>query len=48
MVNPHKNKILKNIWFKEKEYEKLTDALSGNYTEEVLKIIYEIYSRGDL
>ena len=49
MVNSKKNKILKSIWFQnEKEYKKLKDALDGNYGQEVLDIMYEIYLRGDI
>jgi hypothetical protein len=47
-MNKHKNMILKSIWFKKGELENLKDNIEGNYKEEVFKIIYEIYKRGDL
>lgn len=47
-INPKKNKVMKSFWFKdEKEYRKLIDALEGNFQEEVLNIMFEIYNRGD-
>lgn len=48
MRNLRKNQEMKSIWFKKREYQKLINALEGNFHEEVLNIIYEIWKRGDL
>lgn len=47
-MNSHKDMILKEIWFKQKEYKKLKDALNEGDNTIVLDIIYEIYQRKDL
>lgn len=47
-MNLRKNKEVKDVWFKKKEYKELTDALDANETERVLDIIFAIYRRGDL
>lgn len=47
--NPHKNAVLKNVWFKsEKEYKKLVNALDSADNDKVLDLVYGIYKRGDL
>ena len=48
MVNKHKNMILKSVWFKEGEYDRLVSALDSNDKEGVLDIIWEIHLRKDL
>jgi hypothetical protein len=47
MSNPRKNKILKKIWFKPKEYIDLVSNLQSNQREEVFKILMDAYQRGD-
>lgn len=39
---------LKSIWFKKGEFKKLIHALEGNFSDQIVDIIYDIYKRGDL
>ena len=45
-TNPRKGKISKYVWYEPGEYERLMDALDGNYNDEILNIIHD-YKRGD-
>jgi len=47
-INCHKGMELKQIWFKSGEFKRLTDSLEGNFNDDVLDIMHEIYRRGDL
>lgn len=48
MVNLRKEKIMKSVWFKKGEFERLIDAVDGGFNDQILDIIYDIYNRGDL
>lgn len=47
-MNKHKNMILRSIWFKRGEYNKLINAIENNNKEDVIDILFNIYNRGDL
>lgn len=46
--NKHKNMILKSVWFKIGEHNKLVSAIECNEKDLVFKILFEIKKRGDL
>ena len=45
--NPRRGKISRYVWYEPGEFERLMDAIDGNYNDEVLDIIYNIRKRGD-
>ena len=47
-MNNRKNMKMRNIWYKQGEYNKLVSAIEGNNKEEAFNILFEINRRGDL
>jgi len=47
-MNKHKNMILKQIWFKRGEQQKLINAIECNEKEKAFDILFDIKQRGDL
>ena len=47
-MNPHQNMILKSIWFKRGELNKLLSAIDCNEKEKAFDILFEMKKRGDL
>ena len=40
--------VLRTIWFKKGEYEKLVNAVNCNLADEAFDILHETMKRGDL
>jgi len=47
-MNPHRNMILKSIWFKKREFSKLINAIECNEKDKAFDILFEMRKRGDL
>lgn len=47
-MNPRKNKKLHSLWLTDEEYLNMISYLDGNYKEEAMELIFQIYKRGDL
>ena len=48
MTNPRKNKIIREIWTTPKEFNELIESIANNNNEMIVKIMKDIYFRGDI
>ena len=48
MGNRHKGMDLRKIWFRNREFNQLINAVECNQKDEVFEILFDIKERGDL